>query len=91
MNNNEESNLNAEEEILSSQPALRNGRTKEGEEKAIEGAFKEMDEIEKAEEEANPNIPEEQMKIYEKQARGELPQPGEGVRGEVAEEDTIEE
>lgn len=50
-----------------------------------------MEEIEKDEEETNPDIPEKQMMIYEKQARGELPQPGDGVRGEVAEEDTIEE
>jgi len=83
-NSNEESNLNAEEEILSSQPALRNGRTKE------EEAFHKKYELSEKEE-ANPDIPEEQMRIYEKQARGELPQPGEGVRGEVAEEDTIEE
>lgn len=41
--------------------------------------------------EANPDIPKEQMELYEKQARGEIPQPGEGVRTEVPEEDTIEE
>ncbi|WRM43359.1 hypothetical protein [Staphylococcus phage LY01] len=57
---------------------------------AIEASDREMEQIER-EESYNPNIPKEQMEIYEKQARGELPQPGEGPRSEVAEEDMIEE
>ncbi|HDK8982020.1 hypothetical protein [Staphylococcus rostri] len=81
-------NLNMEEY---SQPEPRNGRTKEEEvQAAIEASDREMEQIER-EESYNPNIPKEQMEIYEKRARGELPQPGEGPRSEVAEEDMIEE